>query len=334
MNDNEKLSLAKALTANSRRMMELVEANNALVESLVRSLEQSQAVTAIDWSDAPDWAQYTAQDEDGSWWWYQEVPYIAGDDTMWNNRGGKWDRATWGECSPNPNWRNTLQARPQSEPVASGVRWDLIPAMYNWIAKDKNIGWFAYKNRPRQSDTTWGNDGPCDEIDPDDYNIPDIDWRESLMQRPVQNEAAVLEERPSDKFAVNWSDVPAWAQWVAQDENGAVWAYELRPVMEDTVWFPDRTSGARATPIPRGKANPLWKKTLTQRPQPAVWDNAPEWANWLAMDKDGRWFWFSDEPECHMRVWVHGEDGGIHQHYKGCPLVASDWTKSLQKRPR
>lgn len=26
------------------------------------------------------------------------------------------------------------------------------------------------------------------------------------------------------------------------------------------------------------------------------WDNAPEWANWLAMDGDGWWFWYALEP--------------------------------------
>lgn len=251
MNDNEKLALAKALTANSRRMMELVEANNALVESLVRSLEQSQAVTAIDWSDAPDWAEYAAQDEDGEWWWYEEEPRHAG--ALWDNLPAtKIDRVR-GVFPPNSNWRDTLQTRPRFEPAASGVRWDLIPAMYNWIAKDKNIGWYAYEYKPHQSVTTWRSDGGSyDEIDPNDFNIPDIDWRESLMQRP----------------------------------------------------------------------------------QPSVWDNAPQWANWLAMDKNGRWFWFSDEPECYVRGWRHTKARGVHQHYNGCPLTASDWTKSLQKRPR
>ena len=27
------------------------------------------------------------------------------------------------------------------------------------------------------------------------------------------------------------------------------------------------------------------------------WDDAPEWANWLAMDKDGCWWWYEKEPE-------------------------------------
>lgn len=26
------------------------------------------------------------------------------------------------------------------------------------------------------------------------------------------------------------------------------------------------------------------------------WDDAPEWAQWLAMDGDGLWYWFEDRP--------------------------------------
>lgn len=27
-----------------------------------------------------------------------------------------------------------------------------------------------------------------------------------------------------------------------------------------------------------------------------TWENAPAWANWLAMDRDGYWFWYENEP--------------------------------------
>lgn len=26
------------------------------------------------------------------------------------------------------------------------------------------------------------------------------------------------------------------------------------------------------------------------------WDDAPSWAQWLAMDGDGTWFWFEEQP--------------------------------------
>ena len=26
------------------------------------------------------------------------------------------------------------------------------------------------------------------------------------------------------------------------------------------------------------------------------WSDAPEWANWLAMDENNEWFWYKSEP--------------------------------------
>jgi len=26
------------------------------------------------------------------------------------------------------------------------------------------------------------------------------------------------------------------------------------------------------------------------------WNDAPQWANWLAMDSDEGWYWYEDEP--------------------------------------
>jgi len=34
------------------------------------------------------------------------------------------------------------------------------------------------------------------------------------------------------------------------------------------------------------------------------WDDAPEWANYVAMDVDGNWFWFENEPEYSHRLGV------------------------------
>ena len=35
-----------------------------------------------------------------------------------------------------------------------------------------------------------------------------------------------------------------------------------------------------------------------------TWDSAPEWANWLAQDSDGRWFWYELEPRERETEWV------------------------------
>ncbi|XQA74642.1 hypothetical protein ACM9XA_03635 [Xanthomonas sacchari] len=33
------------------------------------------------------------------------------------------------------------------------------------------------------------------------------------------------------------------------------------------------------------------------------WDDAPDWAQWLAMDADGQWYWYESKPEWHFGTW-------------------------------
>lgn len=47
------------------------------------------------------------------------------------------------------------------------------------------------------------------------------------------------------------------------------------------------------------------------------WSDAPEWAQWLAMDDDGTWYWFEDEPKFRRHCWfglrkVELARGGSH----------------------
>jgi hypothetical protein len=34
------------------------------------------------------------------------------------------------------------------------------------------------------------------------------------------------------------------------------------------------------------------------------WKDAPEWAQWLAMDPDGSWWWFEHEPIVEFDEWI------------------------------
>lgn len=46
------------------------------------------------------------------------------------------------------------------------------------------------------------------------------------------------------------------------------------------------------------------------------WKDAPDWANWLAVDGWGQWFWFSDEPTTgHSRYWRLNKIGKSKQAY-------------------
>ncbi len=68
------------------------------------------------WSEAPPWAKYRAQDEDGAWFFYKKNPYATSIDVEWRTNDisdngcvlAKW-------CTPNPNWRDTLEKRPENE---------------------------------------------------------------------------------------------------------------------------------------------------------------------------------------------------------------------------
>lgn len=33
------------------------------------------------------------------------------------------------------------------------------------------------------------------------------------------------------------------------------------------------------------------------------WKDAPDWANWLAMDADGEWWWYERKPEFFGSYW-------------------------------
>lgn len=57
------------------------------------------------------------------------------------------------------------------------------------------------------------------------------------------------------------------------------------------------------------------------------WKDAPEWANYLAMDGDGQWFWYENRPETGRNYWSHG---GTHR-----PAITlnRNWKDSLEKRP-
>ena len=59
------------------------------------------------------------------------------------------------------------------------------------------------------------------------------------------------------------------------------------------------------------------------------WDDAPEWANYLAMDSDGEWYWFEKEPLIHDCVWM--PSGGGEILYSG--IDGSSWDRSLEPRP-
>lgn len=68
-----------------------------------------------EWKDAPDWANWMAQDMDGEWWWYEMKPKLRLGFKAWVETSGHGkidpasERGTSGEVQ---NWKDTLEPRP------------------------------------------------------------------------------------------------------------------------------------------------------------------------------------------------------------------------------
>ncbi|MCE5317856.1 MAG: hypothetical protein LLG04_10950 [Parachlamydia sp.] len=56
------------------------------------------------------------------------------------------------------------------------------------------------------------------------------------------------------------------------------------------------------------------------------WKDAPSWANYLAQDEVGLWFWYEEEPNLGRISW--SISGGRH-----CVVRYGDWRDSLEERP-
>lgn len=68
------------------------------------------------------------------------------------------------------------------------------------------------------------------------------------------------------------------------------------------------------------------------------WNDAPNWANYVAMDECGAWYWYEDEPEtvwddtCKLGYWDIISILSKYEHYVyGSSL--DKWYNTLQKRP-
>lgn len=59
------------------------------------------------------------------------------------------------------------------------------------------------------------------------------------------------------------------------------------------------------------------------------WNRSPAWAEYLAMDDDGQWYWYECMPELNTGTWVHPEGTQTQPAY---PFIASH-EETLEARP-
>lgn len=100
---------AKKIRFYAQAEVERLEKLSAVVE------EPSHIISDVpSWDDAPEWANWLAQDSNGWWYWFEIEPYQ--EEACWNFGGDEeYDRIRAIDAIPNPNWRNTLQSRPTSQ---------------------------------------------------------------------------------------------------------------------------------------------------------------------------------------------------------------------------
>lgn len=92
------------------------------------------------WNDAPEWANYLAQDKTGRWWWFKDEPVI---------RGEQWrlDAFTTMEAYylDDEVWKSTLQSRPKQ---VISIDWNNVPEHLNYFAFDDDGAGFFFHEKP------------------------------------------------------------------------------------------------------------------------------------------------------------------------------------------
>lgn len=58
------------------------------------------------------------------------------------------------------------------------------------------------------------------------------------------------------------------------------------------------------------------------------WSEAPDWAKYLAQDKDGEWYWFECEPQQESECWFLARCVGQSKR-----AYQEPWTLTMEPRP-
>jgi len=61
------------------------------------------------------------------------------------------------------------------------------------------------------------------------------------------------------------------------------------------------------------------------------WKNAPEWAEWLAMDSNGEWYFYEELPIALHNGWVPNYSSS--ECVLASEPVSSAWRITLERRP-
>lgn len=57
-------------------------------------------------------------------------------------------------------------------------------------------------------------------------------------------------------------DIPAWVNWIAQDEDGAWWGYSVEPLQQHSGWYENEVG--ETILLKKDSPNLDWKNTLSR----------------------------------------------------------------------
>jgi hypothetical protein len=144
-------------------------------------------VSVINWDDAPSWANWTAQDDDGEWWWYEFEPET--DDSGFYSSEGMEDKSK-NQSEFIPEWKTTCEKRPsqwtsERERLQNKPSWNESPEWAEWLAQDYDGLWVFYENPVETSHNEWlVQDGFYGKIVRREKGEVLGDWRDTLERRP------------------------------------------------------------------------------------------------------------------------------------------------------
>jgi len=58
----------------------------------------------------------------------------------------------------------------------------------------------------------------------------------------------------------DFSQLPDWVRWVAQDADGSWWAYEHEPNMSDSGWYENEVG--QSVQLRKDTPNSLWRQEI------------------------------------------------------------------------
>lgn len=166
-----------------------------------------------------------------------------------------------------------------------------------------------------------------------------IDW----LKTPFAAKAVAVEATKPEKYLVDWTKAPAWANYHAfASFNKGFW-FSTKPIAKYGFWLAMGENGEKTkwseSNFHLADATD-WEKTLTTRVHTVDysvdWAKAPAWANYHVFTKQGAGLWHRFQPVAIDIMWEmrheNGERGQLDESYFHIPMHG-DWQRSLTKRP-